>query len=101
MKTLPMTKRAAVVVVMVVLLAVLSIQFTQSGQAADPFVKGVAGFAPIAERGGIASGAAEDTLQACLARIPEVASPGQRMLAKQTCAAEEEVRRTIRSAPQF
>ncbi|MBH0206699.1 MAG: hypothetical protein HP498_12970 [Nitrospira sp.] len=48
-----------------------------------------------------ASGAAEDTLKACMARIPGVASAGQRMLAEQTCAGEEETRKAIRSAPKF
>ncbi|HEU4686394.1 MAG TPA: hypothetical protein VFS39_17940 [Nitrospira sp.] len=33
----------------------------------------------------IASGAAEDTLNDCLARIPKDASSGQRMLAEQSC----------------
>jgi len=100
MKTLTMTKGTAVVL-MAVLFAVLSIQSSQSAQAADSHVKGAMRFAPIEVLGAIASGAVEDTLQACLARIPEVASAGQRMLAEQSCAAEEETRSTIQSAPKF
>lgn len=100
MKTLTMTKGAAVVL-MTVLFAVLAIQSTQPAQAADSLVKGAMRFAPIEALGAIASGAVEDTLQACLARIPEVASAGQHMLAEQSCAAEEETRRTIQSAPKF
>jgi DNA-binding transcriptional regulator YdaS (Cro superfamily) len=90
-----------VVVSMVLLLTALAIQPTQLAQAADPVVKGASGSAPIGERSIRASGAAEDTLKACIARIPEVASAGQRMLAEQSCAAEEETRKTIRSAPKF
>lgn len=96
MKTLTMTQCAAVV-----LMAVLSIQSSQSAQAADSHVKGAMRFAPIEAFSTIASGAVEDTLQACLARIPEVASAGQRMLAEQSCAAEEETRNAIQSAPKF
>ena len=49
----------------------------------------------------VASGAVEDTLKACLARIPEKASVGQRMLAERTCQGEEGVRKTNHGAPQF
>ncbi|MDH5668735.1 MAG: hypothetical protein OEY86_12050 [Nitrospira sp.] len=96
MKTLTMTQCAAVV-----LMAVLSIQSSQSAQAADSHVKGAMRVAPIEALSTIASGAAEDTLQACLSRIPGASSAGQRMLAEQSCAAEEETRRTIQSAPKF
>ena len=44
--------------------------------------------------GDISPGAAEDTLKACLARIPEQATVGQRMLAEQTCEREEAIRKT-------
>lgn len=49
----------------------------------------------------IASGAVEDSLKACLARIPEKASVGQRLLAERTCQGEEGTRKTIQDAPQF
>ncbi|MDH4083696.1 MAG: hypothetical protein OEV99_10075 [Nitrospira sp.] len=49
----------------------------------------------------MASGAAEDTLKTCMARIPRVASAGQRMLAEQSCKGEEDTRKAIQSAPKF
>jgi len=100
MKTPTMTRGAAIVL-MGMLFAVLSLPSSQRAQAADLLVKGAMRSAPIEALGAIASGAVEDTLQACLARIPEVASAGQRMLAEQSCAAEEETRSTIQSAPRF
>lgn len=41
----------------------------------------------------IASGAAEDTLNACLARIPKDASAGQRMMAEESCKRDQANRR--------
>jgi hypothetical protein len=38
---------------------------------------------------GIAAGAAEDTLKACMSRIPKDASIGQRMIAEQGCMRDE------------
>ena len=93
-------KRAAIAV-MTVLFATLSIGSAQSAQAAHPQVKDIAGAVSIGELGLMASGAAEDTLKACMTRIPQHASAGQRMLAKQTCAGEEVTRSVIRSAPKF
>jgi hypothetical protein len=49
----------------------------------------------------VASGAVEDTLKACLARIPDIVSEGQRMLAEQTCRNQEVVRKTNQGPPQF
>jgi PBP1b-binding outer membrane lipoprotein LpoB len=40
----------------------------------------------------IASGSAEDSLEACLSRIPKDASSGQRMLAEQSCHRDQSVR---------
>jgi hypothetical protein len=93
--------RSGVVVLAVVLFAALSIWSTQLVQAADRLVEKPMGFAPMAELAVMASGAAEDTFNACRARIPELASVGQRMLAEQSCASDEESRKAIRSAPQF
>ncbi|MEQ1848530.1 MAG: hypothetical protein ABL983_23495, partial [Nitrospira sp.] len=70
--------QSGVVVSTVVLFAALSIELTQSVQAADLLVERAVGFAPLAERGVMASGAVEDTLKACMARIPAFASAGQR-----------------------
>lgn len=95
------TRTDAAVVSMLMLFAALSVQPTPFAQAADQRVVGTMGSAPIAERGVMASGAADDTLKACMARIPDVASAGQRMLAEQSCAGDEQVRKAIRSAPKF
>jgi hypothetical protein len=95
-------------VLLVVLLIALSILSTSPAQAADSHVEGSMVLSPI-EKLGVskgelavtASGAAEDTLKACRARIPTLASVGQYMLAEQTCAGEEATRKAIRSAPKF
>ena len=42
---------------------------------------------------GVAAGAVEDTLQACMARIPRDASIGQRMMAEQGCWRDESDRK--------
>ena len=98
---IPTITKSAAVVSTVLLFAVLSMRSTQPVQAADLLVERTKGFAPMAELGVMASGAVEDTLKACMARIPAFASAGQRMLAEQSCAGEEEVRKTLRSAPKF
>ena len=92
----------------VVLLIALLIQPTLSAQAEDSQVKGTMVLTPKeglgvprGEGAVLASGAAEDTLTTCMARIPVLASAGQRMLAEQTCASEEMTRKAIRSAPKF
>lgn len=47
----------------------------------------------------VASGAVEDTLPACLARIPKDASAGQRMYAEQSCKRDEAARESIQAVP--
>jgi hypothetical protein len=69
--------------------------------AADPLVKGAMLQASTGALDMQASGAVEDTLKACLARIPAVASAGQRMMAEQTCAGEEKDRKLIRDETKF
>jgi len=98
---IPTIAKYGVVVSTVVLFAALSIRSTQPVQAADLLVERAVGVAPLAERGVMASASVEDTLKACMARIPALASAGQRMLAEQSCAGEDEVRKTLRSAPKF
>ncbi len=93
--------KSGVVALTIVLFAALSIRSTQSVQAADLLVEKTVGFSPIAERAVTASSAAEDTFKACVARIPAFATAGQRMLAEQSCAGEEKVRRTMRAAQKF
>jgi hypothetical protein len=51
------------------------------------------------ERAIVASGAAEDTLRACLARIPKDASAGQRIMAEQSCKRDEGTRETVNAVP--
>ena len=46
-----------------------------------------------------ASGAAEDTLKACVTRIPKDASIGQRMVAVESCQRDEGDRQSIQSVP--
>ncbi|MCE3223365.1 MAG: exported protein of unknown function [Nitrospira sp.] len=69
--------------------------------AEDGRVKGAMILAPAEKLSDVAAGAVEDTLKACLARIPEKASMGQRMLAERTCQGEEGVRKTNQGPPQF
>src|ERR671933_558098 len=46
-----------------------------------------------------ASGAAEDTLKACMLRIPKDASIGQRMIAVESCQRDEVDRKSIQAVP--
>jgi hypothetical protein len=46
-----------------------------------------------------ASGAVEDTLKACVTRIPKDASIGQRMIAEESCGRDEGDRKSIQSVP--
>lgn len=48
---------------------------------------------------GIAAGAVEDTLAACMARIPKDASIGQRMIAEQGCMRDESDRTQFLPSP--
>ena len=41
----------------------------------------------------VASGAVEDSLAACMGRIPDDASAGQKMLAEESCRRDQAVRR--------
>ncbi len=69
--------------------------------AEETHVKGAMITARPDKHSDVASGAVEDTLKACLARIPDKASVGQRMLAERTCQGEEGIRKTNQGAPQF
>ena len=63
-------------------------------QTEDPQSKGGIVLPPKDRLGDVSPGAAEDTLKACLARIPEQAAVGQRMMAEMTCEREEVIRKT-------
>jgi hypothetical protein len=47
----------------------------------------------------VAANSVDDTLKDCLARIPEVATPGQRLLAEQNCRGEERMRHEMQVTP--
>ena len=49
--------------------------------------------APTTGIGRVASGAVEDSLNACLARIPKAATAGQKMLAEESCKRDQAARR--------
>ena len=93
--------KSGVVALILMLFGALSVPSTQPVQAADLLVERAVGFAPIEELAVTASDAAEDTFKACMARIPAFASAGQRILAEQSCAGEEEVRKMMRAARKF
>jgi hypothetical protein len=69
-----------------------------SAQAADQSSGGAIILAPL---GVVAPSAIEDTLKACLARIPKDASAGQRMLAERSCQQDEGTRKMVQAAPKF
>ena len=68
-------------------------------QAAELLYLETSSSAPMKEFGVVASGAVEDTLKACLARIPKDASAGQRMMAEQSCDRDEDGRKSIQAVP--
>jgi hypothetical protein len=59
------------------------------------------GVAPASALNAVASGAVEDTLVACLERIPVDATAGQRLLAEQSCERAEETKKRLEAAPTF
>ncbi len=48
-----------------------------------------------------AAGAVEDTLKACMARIPKDASTGQSTLAEGACQRDQQERTSLQDAPKF
>jgi hypothetical protein len=68
-------------------------------QTEDQQSKGTLVLPPRDRLGDVSPGAAEDTLKACLARIPEQATVGQRMMAEMTCEREEQIRKTYQGSP--
>jgi hypothetical protein len=68
-------------------------------RAAEPAPSAAVPAASTKGLGLTAAGAAEDTLKACLARIPEEASAGQRMIAEQSCGRDEQDRHQIQAVP--
>ena len=83
-------------------LSLLLMAFPMSAAYAEvQFVDGNLILAPIEAPVVMAAGAVEDTLKACLSRIPADASAGQRMLAEQSCKGEEANRDLVSLAPKF
>jgi hypothetical protein len=62
--------------------------------AEDRLVEGAMILAPVEGRSHMGT-IPEETLEACLARIPERVNPEQRMLAQQVCQEEEVTRRLV------
>lgn len=65
----------------------------QSCQENEQLRQGVAGTAMAKSAGRASAGTQGDSLEACLARIPEDATAGQRMLAEETCARDQATHR--------
>jgi hypothetical protein len=79
------------------LCALVVLVFASVSQASEPSTV-VPGSEASTERG-MASGAAEDTLAACMARIPKDANIGQRMIAEQGCWRDQNAREPFESVP--
>ena len=77
--------------------ALLVLVFTSVSQATEPST-GAPGSEAMIERG-MAAGSAEDTLGACMARIPKDATIGQRMIAEQGCWRDQNDREPLESVP--
>ena len=70
-----------------------------SAEAADGVVPKPIPPAAAVAQSSAAAGAVEDTLQACMTRIPKDASLGQRLIAERTCARDDNDRKPFQSAP--
>lgn len=75
--------------ILVVLLALLPWIAAPSAGAAGKAPKASAPPTQSEGRSTVASGAVEDSQQACLARIPKDATAGQRMLAENSCKRDQ------------
>lgn len=95
MKTTLLSKRmsCAVIFLFAALWVSVSAQATDSPQATR------APGSDTASESRIEAGAVEDTLKACMARIPKNASIGQRMLAEQSCGRDESDRKPFLAVP--
>ncbi|WP_447980263.1 hypothetical protein [Candidatus Nitrospira bockiana] len=86
-------------IVMVGSLTVIAYLSGGPTQAADQSSAGTSGLASVERLHIMASGAAEDTLVACLGRIPKDASAGLQLIAQQGCERDEEARKSIQGLP--
>lgn len=69
--------------------------------AAEQPVKETTHRAPPPDQNTVAADSVDDTLKACLARIPEGGTPGQRLLAEQNCQGKERARQETQVTPRF
>ena len=83
------------------LLTVIASWSIPLANAAEQPVKETTPRAPTADLNSVAANSIDDTLKACLARIPAVATAGQRLLAEQNCRGEERTRLEAHVAPRF
>lgn len=81
--------------------AILSAGFLEATaiQAADPEPAMVTPGSDAMTGADMAAGAAEDTLHACMARIPKDATIGQVMIAEQSCWRDENERKPAQAVP--
>lgn len=73
---------------------VMSVGTVSPVRPADRLLEGAMILAPAGPSAGMANDS-DDTLTACLARIPAQVTPQQRMLAQQMCQNEEAMRKLI------
>ena len=90
--------RRVLLVSLLTVMASWSISFVN---AAEPPVKDKTHQAPAMDLNTVAANSVDDTLKACLARIPQVATAGQRLLAEQNCRGEEKTRQESLITPRF
>ncbi|MGH7255917.1 MAG: hypothetical protein ACREI3_09080 [Nitrospirales bacterium] len=96
MRTHPLIRRPGLVVLLGLMVWLPALSLPASDQPSQMATSSDS----VEEQGVAASGAAaRDTLEACLARIPKVASDGQRMMAEQSCERDEGARESIQAVP--
>ncbi len=95
--------RSAVVLGVLALIACLPAVVTQAEeQPTQIMAQSVSGSLSAATADGLketASGAVEDSLAACLSRIPTDASAGQALIAKESCQRDNAERQSIDAVP--
>lgn len=95
MKTTLLSKRMFCAVLLLFAASLVAV----SSQAADPPSATHAPGSDTTIEPKIAAGAGEDTLKACMARIPKDVSIGQRMIAEQSCGRDERDRKPFLAVP--
>jgi hypothetical protein len=96
------TMSTHIIIMRTILIAVLALVpwiAVPSAEAAGKAPKASAPPTQSEGRNGLASGATEDSQQACLARIPKDATAGQRMIAEHSCRRDQETRQSFEDAP--